>query len=220
MKSILIVDASNPNMLLNAPLYGADAVLFDLTKTAPDERDATRILLEEALSFFDYSAIDVLVQVNAETADLVADIRAVCAARPKAVVLPSAEAADMKQAAAALSGAERDAGLPDGSIGLAVHIAAGGTFAQALAALNASGRDTLIIAGPDASPGVYPPSIIAATHFPPGTLTKESLFAAKTAGFGAAATEDARAIDLIHTVFQQNESPAIGRAQPYDGGYA
>ena len=53
MKSILLINGNDPKALLNSTLYGADAVAYDLHEAVGTaDKDAARLLLQEALAFF------------------------------------------------------------------------------------------------------------------------------------------------------------------------
>jgi citrate lyase beta subunit len=109
MKAVLIVDASDPNMLLNAPLYGADAVIFDLTRAEAGERDAARLLLREALLTFPYADIEVFVRINTDDrADAAADAEVIRPLRPDVFV---AAAPDGRTICRVTVGEDRDVRL-------------------------------------------------------------------------------------------------------------
>ena len=56
--------ASKPGNLLNADVYGADAIVIDLEDaTSFGEKDSARILLKHALRTFDYNA-EVIIRIN------------------------------------------------------------------------------------------------------------------------------------------------------------
>ncbi len=65
MKSILLINGNDPKALLNSTLYGADAVAYDLHEAvSANDKDAARLLLQEALAFFDFGDSGVFVRVN------------------------------------------------------------------------------------------------------------------------------------------------------------
>ena len=64
-RSMLFCPASDPKMLMNAPIYGADCIVFDLEDAvAYNEKDSARDLLCEALKTIDYSKSEVFARVN------------------------------------------------------------------------------------------------------------------------------------------------------------
>lgn len=57
---------NNAGMLLNADTLGADSIILDLEDAvSPDEKDAARILVRNALSYFDYSSCETIIRINA-----------------------------------------------------------------------------------------------------------------------------------------------------------
>ncbi|MDR1571079.1 MAG: hypothetical protein LBS32_00995 [Clostridiales Family XIII bacterium] len=88
MKTFLIVDASDPAMLLNAAVYGADGLIFDLEQAAPGERDAARLLLGEALAALPYRGAEILVRVDAcDGGETEAELGAIASLGPDAFVV-------------------------------------------------------------------------------------------------------------------------------------
>lgn len=66
LRSLLFIPANNPNMLINAALLGADAILFDLEDAvAPQEKDAARTLLYHALQKLHFSNCSSIIRINA-----------------------------------------------------------------------------------------------------------------------------------------------------------
>ena len=64
MRSIMFLPASKPGNLLNADVYGADAIVIDLEDaTSFGEKDSARILLKHALRTFEYKT-RVIVRIN------------------------------------------------------------------------------------------------------------------------------------------------------------
>jgi citrate lyase subunit beta/citryl-CoA lyase len=114
----MIVNANNPKILLDAVLYGAEGVLFDLAESVPDtEKDAARLLLAEALRFLDYSAVKTVVRPNCPCRkDFELDIRAVAPSKPNYFIVPAAEVEFVARAAELLDKTEAGNGLPAGGI--------------------------------------------------------------------------------------------------------
>lgn len=66
IRSLLFLPGNNPNMLGNGDILGSDAIIFDLEDAvAPDEKDAARILVRNALKALDYSKVQVIIRINA-----------------------------------------------------------------------------------------------------------------------------------------------------------
>lgn len=121
MRSLLFVPADAPKKLDKAMASGADAVIVDLEDSiAPDRKEAAREMaagfLREAASAAGRPRL--LVRVNGLATGLTdADLDAVIAARPDAVMLPKAEgAASVIHVDAKLAAREAIADLPAGHI--------------------------------------------------------------------------------------------------------
>ncbi len=119
MKSILLINGNDPKALLNSTLYGADAVAYDLHEAvSAEDKDAARLLLQEALAFFDFGDSGVFVRVNpmAEGGD--EDIAVAGKGKPQAFILPRADAQSLPRADAAIAALETANGFAAGSIKL------------------------------------------------------------------------------------------------------
>ena len=58
-RTMMFVPGANPGMLRDAPIYGADAIMFDLEDAVSlKEKDTARMLVYSALKPFDYSKAD------------------------------------------------------------------------------------------------------------------------------------------------------------------
>ncbi|MEW8955270.1 CoA ester lyase [Clostridium sp.] len=65
-RSMLFCPASDPKMLVNAPVYAPDCIVFDLEDAvAYSEKDSARDLLCEALKTVNYGNCEVFVRINA-----------------------------------------------------------------------------------------------------------------------------------------------------------
>ena len=121
MRSLLFVPADQPGKLAKALGCGADAVILDLEDSvAPGRKEAARA---DAAAFIRNAAATparprLIVRVNALGTELAdADLDAVVAARPDAVMLPKAEGAvSVVHLDAKLTAREALAGIPEGAI--------------------------------------------------------------------------------------------------------
>ena len=120
-RTMLFVPGNNPGMLLNADIYGADALILDLEDAvAPGEKDAARILVRGALTSWDYAGCEIIIRINplgsGYTLD---DIRAVVPLKP-AMLMPTkvSDAKDIEMISSMMAEAERDHGMPEGTVGL------------------------------------------------------------------------------------------------------
>ena len=147
MRSLLFVPADGGAKLDKAMASGADAVILDLEDSITPERKAQA--RAAALEFLKAAQTKkprprLLVRINGlDTGMIDADLEAVVAGRPDAIVFPKAEGgASVVHLDAKLTAREAIAGLPDGGIKIlaqAVESAAGlflaGTFRDASARL-------------------------------------------------------------------------------------
>ena len=140
MRSLLFVPADGGSKLDKAMASGADAVIIDLEDSiAPERKDAAR---GAALDFLGSAAANedrprLLVRINGlDTGMTDADLDAIVAGKPDAIVFPKAEGgSSVTHLDAKLTAREAIAGLPEGTIKVlaqAVESAAGlflaGTF--------------------------------------------------------------------------------------------
>lgn len=64
-RSMLFLPGNTPNVIQNGDVLGADAVIFDLEDAvAPDQKDAARILVRNAMTFLDFSRVETIVRIN------------------------------------------------------------------------------------------------------------------------------------------------------------
>lgn len=120
-RSMLFIPGNNPGMLLNADVYGADALILDLEDAvSPLEKDAARTLVSHAMRALPYRGVEIIVRINPlDSAYVADDIRAMVPLKPS-LLMPTkvASAEDVHAIVAMLSEAERAEGLPEGGIGL------------------------------------------------------------------------------------------------------
>ncbi len=116
MKSILLINGNDPKALLNSTLYGADAVGYDLHEAVGTaDKDAARLLLQEALAFFDFGDSGVFVRVNPLSEGGTEDIAVAGKGKPQAFILPRADAESLPKADAAVAALEAENGFAPGS---------------------------------------------------------------------------------------------------------
>ena len=78
---------ANAAMLRDAPLYGADSIMFDLEDFIK-RKDSARVLVHSALKTFDYGNIEIVVRINALDAGGAEDIEAMVLAGVDVIRLP------------------------------------------------------------------------------------------------------------------------------------
>ena len=207
MRSLLFVPADGGAKLDKAMASGADAVILDLEDSiAPERKEAARKL---ALDFLKAHGARkdrprLLVRINGlDTGMTDADLDAVVAGKPDAILFPKAEGGtSVTHLDAKLTAREAIAGLPEGSIKIlaqSVESAAGlflaGTFRDAsprLIGLTWGPEDLSAELGAEAN------------REPDGTLTEPYRLARSFCLFGAAAAK-VPAIETIHVNFRDAE---------------
>lgn len=116
-RTMMFVPGANAAMLRDAPLYGADSVMFDLEDAISlNEKDSARTLVHFALKTFDYSAIETVVRINGLDTVGALDIEAMVLAGVNVIRLPKTETAqDIIDVAAVITQVEEENDLPVGT---------------------------------------------------------------------------------------------------------
>ena len=98
-RSRLYLPGNEPRYMINAGLHGADAVILDLEDSVhPDQKDAARVLVRNALLEVDFGAGERMVRVNQGSLGL-DELEDIVPAGPDLVLLPKVESADQVVAA-------------------------------------------------------------------------------------------------------------------------
>ena len=115
-RTMMFVPGANPAMLRDAPLYGADSIMFDLEDAVSlREKDTARMLVHQALKSVDYSTVETVVRINALDAGGDQDIEAVVVAGVNVVRLPKTERAeDIIEVAEVITAVEEKYGIESG----------------------------------------------------------------------------------------------------------
>lgn len=115
-RTMMFVPGANPAMLRDAPLYGADSIMFDLEDAVSlREKDTARMLVHQALKSVDYSTVETVVRINALDAGEDQDIEAVVVAGVNVVRLPKTERAeDITEVAEVIKAVEEKYGIESG----------------------------------------------------------------------------------------------------------
>lgn len=93
-RTMMFLPGSNAAMLRDAPLYGADSIMFDLEDAVSlKEKDTARVLVHNALKTFDYSNVETVVRINSLDTVGAQDIEAVILAGVDVIRLPKTETA-------------------------------------------------------------------------------------------------------------------------------
>lgn len=117
IRSMLFLPGNTPNMLINGDVLGADAVILDLEDAvSPDEKDAARILVRNALSRMGFGC-QTVVRVNSLDSGLLdGDLEEIVPQRPTALMLPKTSSReDILKTDRRLTALEARLGLPTGS---------------------------------------------------------------------------------------------------------
>lgn len=93
-RSRLYLPGNQPKFMINAGLHGPDGVILDLEDSVhPDEKDAARLLVRNALGAVDFGPAERMVRINqGEIGD--EDLRVVVPAGPDLLLLPKVESPD------------------------------------------------------------------------------------------------------------------------------
>ncbi|WP_404996571.1 citrate (pro-3S)-lyase subunit beta [Caldifermentibacillus hisashii] len=116
-RTMMFVPGMNAAMLRDAPLYGADSIMFDLEDAVSlREKDAARILVHFALRTFDYSNVETVVRINGLDSTGSQDIEAMVTARVNVIRLPKTETAqDIIDVDKVITEMEKKHGIPVGT---------------------------------------------------------------------------------------------------------
>ncbi|HER6139902.1 TPA: citrate (pro-3S)-lyase subunit beta [Streptococcus pyogenes] len=109
-RTMMFVPGANAAMLRDAPLFGADSIMFDLEDSVSlKEKDTSRALVHFALKTFDYSSVETVVRVNGLDSCGALDIEAVVLAGVNVIRLPKTETAqDIVDVEAVIERVERE----------------------------------------------------------------------------------------------------------------
>ncbi|HAP5242901.1 TPA: citrate (pro-3S)-lyase subunit beta [Enterococcus faecalis] len=116
-RTMMFVPGANAAMLRDAPLYGADSIMFDLEDAVSlKEKDSARVLVHSALKTFDYGNIEIVVRINALDAGGAEDIEAMVLAGVDVIRLPKTETAqDIIDVEAVITEVEQQNDIPIGT---------------------------------------------------------------------------------------------------------
>ena len=93
-RSRLYLPGSEPKYFVNAALHAPDAIILDLEDSVhPDEKDAARILVRNALRAVDFAACERMVRINQLPLGL-ADLDEIIPESPDLILVPKVENAD------------------------------------------------------------------------------------------------------------------------------
>lgn len=148
-RTMMFVPGNNPGMLINAGIYGADTIIFDLEDSvALSEKDAARHLVYNAMKFINYSC-EVAVRINhISTPFGYKDLETILAVKPDLIRLPKAEtAADIEEIDEIITAAEIKHGFLPGSIKMMAAIETAKGIRNAYSIATASSRMVALAIG-------------------------------------------------------------------------
>ena len=89
-RSMLFLPGNTPNIIVNAEILGADAVILDLEDAvAPTEKDAARILVRNAIGRMGFGSCEVIVRINStDTPFWQKDLDEIIPVRPNLIMPP------------------------------------------------------------------------------------------------------------------------------------
>ncbi len=91
-RSRIYLPGNRPRMIQKGPGLGADAVILDLEDSvSPEQKDAARFLVSNAIKMIDFGPSEVMIRINPVSQGGLLDLAAVLAAGPDAVVVPKCE---------------------------------------------------------------------------------------------------------------------------------
>ena len=112
-RSMLFIPGNTPNLVVNSPYLGADAIIFDLEDAvSPGEKDAARILVRNTLRYLDLGGRETIVRINAIDTDYwQKDVEEMVAQGPDLLMLPkSSRPEDVQTVDEAITRAEERVG--------------------------------------------------------------------------------------------------------------
>lgn len=107
-RTMLFIPGNNPGMLQNGGVFGADSVILDLEDAvAPQEKDAARLLVAQALKTVDYGDSEKVVRINPLDTFGAEDIKMIVPCQPDVLLVPKVESVqDIEKVAELVAQAE------------------------------------------------------------------------------------------------------------------
>jgi len=93
---MLFLPGNTPNIILNGDSLGADAIILDLEDAvAPDQKDAARILVRNAIRTLKFPGVELVIRINAVDTDFwKRDLDEMMPLRPSLIMPPKTSTAD------------------------------------------------------------------------------------------------------------------------------
>lgn len=94
-RTMLFIPGNNPGMLQNGGVFGVDSVILDLEDAvAPQEKDAARFLVAQALRTVEYGSSEKVVRINPLDTFGAQDIEMIVPCQPDVLLVPKVESAE------------------------------------------------------------------------------------------------------------------------------
>ena len=149
-RSMLFLPGNTPNIIVNGDALGADNVILDLEDAvAPDQKDAARILVRNAIEALGFENVELTVRINSlDTPYWQADLDEIVPLRPD-LIMPAkvGGAEDVATLDAYMAEVEKRHGLPAGTVKLIPLIETARGLENAYAVASASPRVAAIFLG-------------------------------------------------------------------------
>ena len=149
-RSMLFLPGNAPNMLINGPSLGADAVILDLEDAvAPSEKDAARLLVRNTIQYMDFHGCEIIVRINAiDSPFWQRDLDEILPRKPDLILLPkTSRAQDVLEVDAYMARAEARLGLAPDAVRLMPLIETALGVENAFSIASASGRVAAMLLG-------------------------------------------------------------------------
>lgn len=93
-RSRLYIPGNNPKMMINAGIYGSDAIILDLEDSvSPEKKEEARILVRNALCQVDFKGVERMVRINQIPAGLT-DLEYIVPFNVQTLLIPKCESAE------------------------------------------------------------------------------------------------------------------------------
>lgn len=118
-RTMMYIPGSNPGMIKDGHIYGADSLMFDLEDSVSiKEKDTARFMVYNALKSIDYEGTETVVRINGlDTPFGRDDLEAIVRAKPDIIRLPKTEKAqDVIEMDEIITGIEKKIGFEVGTI--------------------------------------------------------------------------------------------------------
>lgn len=120
-RTMLFLPGNNPNMIMNGEYLGADSIILDLEDAvSPDEKDAARKLVRNALKWMSFGKREVIVRINALNTPYWEDDLKEIIPLELDMIMPTKVSGgdDIRTLDAKMAEIEQAHGLPAGGIGM------------------------------------------------------------------------------------------------------